>query len=74
MLKPGGRVMVVDMLPHDRAEYQQQMGHVWLGFSERQITRFLKGAGFEGVRIRPLPVDHNAKGPNLFAAIATKEK
>jgi ubiquinone/menaquinone biosynthesis C-methylase UbiE len=73
VLKPGGRVMVVDMLPHDRAEYQQQMGHVWLGFAERQITRFLKGAGFEGVRIRPLPVDHNAKGPTLFAAIATKE-
>lgn len=74
VLKPGGRVMVVDMLPHDRAEYQQQMGHVWLGFSERQITRYLRGAGFEGVRIRPLPVDHDAKGPTLFAAIATKER
>ncbi len=72
VLKPGGRVMVVDMLPHDRAEYQQQMGHVWLGFSERQITRFLKGAGFEGVRIRSLPVDHDAKGPTLFAATAAR--
>ena len=31
-LKPGGRLVLVDMLPHDRAEYRQEMGHVWLGF------------------------------------------
>jgi ArsR family transcriptional regulator len=69
-LRPGGRVLVVDMLPHDREDYQQQMGHVWLGFSDRQITKFLEGAGFGDVRIRPLPVDPDAKGPALFAAAA----
>jgi len=37
VLQPGGRVLVVDMLPHERQEYQQQMGHVWLGFSEKQM-------------------------------------
>ena len=26
--------LVVDMLPHDRESYRQQMGHVWLGFSD----------------------------------------
>src|SRR5262249_10318412 len=71
-LRPGGRVLVVDMLPHDRVEYQQQMGHVWLGFAEQQITRFLTGAGFDQIRVRPLPVDPQAKGPALFAAVATK--
>jgi len=71
-LRPGGRVLVVDMLPHDRVEYQQQMGHVWLGFAEHQITRFLTGAGFDQVRLRALPVDPDAKGPALFAAVATK--
>ena len=33
VLKPGGRLVLVDMLPHDRESYRQQMGHVWLGFS-----------------------------------------
>jgi ArsR family transcriptional regulator len=72
VVRTGGRVLVVDMLPHDREEYQQQMGHVWLGFSDSQITRLLAGAGFENVRVRMLPVDPDAKGPALFAAIGVK--
>jgi len=73
VVRKGGRVLVVDMLPHDREEYQQQMGHVWLGFSEKQIARFLTGAGFGEVRVRMLPADPDAKGPALFAAIAIKQ-
>ena len=46
VLAPGGRVLIVDMLPHDRTDYQAQMGHVWLGFGEAQIRRWLDAAGF----------------------------
>lgn len=73
VVKPGGRLLVVDMLPHDREEYQQQMGHVWLGFSEKQMSRYLTGAGFDDIRTRVLPADPDAKGPALFAAVATRE-
>ena len=73
VVRPGGRLLVVDMQPHDRDEYQQQMGHVWLGFSDKQIARFLTGAGFDDVRVRPLPADPDAKGPALFAAVAIRK-
>ena len=69
----GGRLLVTDMLPHDREEYRQQMGHVWLGFSEDHVRRLLSVAGFEqapGVRARP---DGDAKGPALFVATARKD-
>lgn len=72
VLKCGGRVLIVDMLPHDRIEYQQQMGHVWLGFAEKTTKKFLEGAGFTSVAITTLPADEAAKGPSLFVATARK--
>ena len=60
------------MLPHDRAEYRETMGHVWQGFSDDQITAWGKEAGFSAVRVHPLPVSPNTKGPTLFTAILTK--
>src|SRR5687768_1962524 len=67
VVKPGGRLLVVDMMPHDREEYRQQMGHVWLGFSAEQLP-----AGLERLVYRSLPADPAAKGPTLFAATARK--
>jgi ArsR family transcriptional regulator len=72
VLKPGGRLVMADMLPHDREEYRQQMGHVWLGFSDEHVRRLLAAAGFERVRIVALPVDAAAKGPALFVASGSK--
>ncbi len=69
-LKPGGRLLLVDMLPHGHEEYRQEMGHVWLGFSGQQIETWLANAGFEQCRIRALSADPEAKGPGLFAATA----
>lgn len=70
-LKPGGRLLVVDMLPHDREEYKQHMGHVWLGFPDDQITAWLAQAGLGNIRLRSLPPAPDAKGPALFVATAT---
>ncbi len=72
VLKPGGRVILVDMLPHDRENYRQQMGHVWLGFSDEHVRRMLADAGLHEVRIVPLAPDARAKGPALFVSTARK--
>ena len=72
VLKRGGRVLIVDMLPHDRVEYQQQMGHVWLGFSEKTMKKHLENAGFDRPVMTALPADETAKGPSLFVASARK--
>jgi ubiquinone/menaquinone biosynthesis C-methylase UbiE len=72
VLKPHGRTIVVDMLPHDRDSYRQQMGHVWLGFSDDHVRRVFQDTGFEDVRIVSLPPDAKAKGPGLFVATARR--
>ena len=68
VLTPRGRAVVVDMLPHDRDSYRQQMGHVWLGFSDEHVRRLFQDAGFEEIRIVALPPDARSKGPGLFVA------
>jgi ubiquinone/menaquinone biosynthesis C-methylase UbiE len=68
VIRPGGRLLISDMLPHDREVYRQQMGHVWLGFSEEALRRLLETAGFDQVRIASMPADPDAKGPALFVA------
>ena len=72
VLKPGGRLVIVDMLPHDRDAYKQQMGHVWLGFSEDHVRRIVSESGFDEVTVIPLSPDAKAKGPGLFVATAQK--
>jgi ArsR family transcriptional regulator len=73
VLRPGGRILISDMLPHDREIYRQQMGHVWLGFSEEALRRMLANAGFDRVHVASLPADTEAKGPSLFVASGRKQ-
>ncbi len=71
-IRPGGRLLVVDMVPHEREEYRSTMGHLWLGFDTAQLTGWLERAGFADVRVVPLSPDPQAKGPGLFTARAVR--
>jgi ubiquinone/menaquinone biosynthesis C-methylase UbiE len=71
-LRTGGKLLVVDMLPHDREDMRVEMGHVWPGFDEPLLTGWLAEAGFGRVRYRALPPDAGAKGPGLFVCTAVR--
>jgi ArsR family transcriptional regulator len=72
VLKPGGRLLAIDMLPHDRESYRQQMGHVWLGFSDEHVRRMLQESGFSDIRVIALSPNPKSKGPGLFVATAKR--
>ena len=71
-LKRGGRLMIVDLMPHDREEYRQTMGHQWQGFREDQMLGWLEKAGLSRGRYRAAVPDPAAKGPMLFTASGLK--
>jgi ubiquinone/menaquinone biosynthesis C-methylase UbiE len=73
-LKPGGRLVILDLTSHEREDYSLQMGHVWQGFSEEQLRSWVQDAGLTVVRYRVLPADPKAKGPALFSLVAKKGK
>jgi SAM-dependent methyltransferase len=72
-LRPGGAVLILDMLAHQRADFREEMGHVWLGFSPEALGEWLAEAGFGATpTVTELPAEPGASGPLLFALRARR--
>ncbi len=71
-LKPGGRLMITDLMPHDRAEYRQTMAHQWQGFAEAEVMEWMATAGLTGCRYGAIAPESSAKGPMVFTATGTR--
>ena len=67
-LRPGGPLLVIDMVAHDRESYRHTMGHEHLGFAEEDVRGWAEHAGFETPVYRRLRPDTEAGGPGLFVA------
>ncbi len=69
VLRPTGRLLVLDMVAHDRESYRRTMGHVHLGFAREAFEGLASEAGLEVHHWRVLPPDPTAQGPSLFLAV-----
>ncbi len=74
VLRPSGRLVVLDMVAHDREDYRRSMGHVHLGFSEASLASLSDSTGLSILRYDPLPQDPAAHGPGLFVAVLVPER
>ena len=52
ILRPGGRVLVLDLREHDQAWVRERLGDARLGFPDQELERLLRGAGLERVRVQ----------------------
>lgn len=68
-LSEGGRVLVLDLAGHHETWARDRLGHVQLGFSERELRSLLEDAGFEGVQVRR--VSRDRKPPHFITLLAT---
>jgi len=55
VLRPGGRLLVVDFAPHDLEFLREQHAHRRLGFAAETVTQWMEAAGLEPVRQQTLP-------------------
>ncbi len=67
--KPGGRILVVDMVSHERTTYKTTMGHRHLGFSETEAREWARAAGVTLRSWSTLAPQVDVRGPQLFAAV-----
>lgn len=55
LLRPGGRLLIVDFAAHERDELRQDHAHVRLGFDDDQMSRWFEAAGLAIVGRQSLP-------------------
>jgi ubiquinone/menaquinone biosynthesis C-methylase UbiE len=51
ILKPGGRLLILDLRPHDETWVRDKLGDRWFGFSDEHLAGLLTRAGFSDVRV-----------------------
>ena len=51
ILKPGGRLLILDLRPHDETWVRDKLGDRWFGFSDDQLTGLLTRAGLTDVKV-----------------------
>ncbi len=72
VVRPGGRVVIVDFLAHEHRWMEHELGLVWLGFDEESLCAWLAGAGLESPRIEHHAPDAKRDLPASFVAAARK--
>lgn len=62
VLRPQGRLLVVDFAPHDLEFLRDEQAHLRLGFPAESVTQWLEQAGLEGMSHRNLPPEPGSEG------------
>lgn len=72
ILKPGGQIMILDLLQHNFAKARELYGDLWLGFPESDLQRWLEAAGFKKIDISV--VAREEQPPHFATILAAAEK
>ncbi|MGA8030353.1 MAG: metalloregulator ArsR/SmtB family transcription factor [Bryobacteraceae bacterium] len=72
ILKPNGRIVILDLLRHRFEQAREIYADVWLGFTELQVQRFLKTKGFRNVQTSI--VHREPESPHFETLLAVADK
>jgi len=72
IVKPGGQLVVLDLLQHSFEEARELYADVWLGFGEGELAAMLEKAGFS--EIETAVVDRESEAPHFQTLLAVARK
>ncbi len=72
ILAPGGKLVVLDLLQHSFEQARDLYADTWLGFSEVDLYKMMKKAGFQ--EIETTIVDKESEAPHFQTLLATAQK
>jgi ubiquinone/menaquinone biosynthesis C-methylase UbiE/DNA-binding transcriptional ArsR family regulator len=72
ILKPGGQIMILDLVKHNFEQAKELYGDRWLGFAESDLHKWLEGAGFKKIEISV--VAREEQPPHFQTILAAAEK
>lgn len=72
ILKPGGRVIILDLLKHHFEEARTLYADLWLGFTKVEIQKLLENGGFSNLSITT--VHRESEAPYFETVLATGDK
>ena len=72
ILKPGGRIVILDLVRHNYEEARELYADLWLGFTEVEVTRFLKDASFTNIETSVVHAEREAPHFETLLAVAQK--
>ncbi len=72
ILRPGGRIVILDLLAHNFSEAREIYADRWLGFSESSLHEMLTKAGFKQVETHIADKEESPPKFHTLLAIGTK--
>ncbi len=72
ILKPGGRIVILDLLKHQFEDARELYADVWLGFSELELQGFLETSGFRDLDLAIVYKEEEKPHFQVLLAIAEK--
>jgi ubiquinone/menaquinone biosynthesis C-methylase UbiE len=72
ILKPGGRIAILDLNRHNFEEAREMYADLWLGFTELEMERMIKGAGFKNAETAV--VYRETEAPYFETVLTTGDK
>ncbi|MFD0895660.1 metalloregulator ArsR/SmtB family transcription factor [Luteolibacter ambystomatis] len=73
ILKPSGRLIVLDLLQHTFEEARELYADRWLGFAESDLATMLEKAGFSGVETTVADREASAPGFQTLLGVGWRE-